>query len=313
MDSQCSTYCYQVVKPLLQYADSVQSKTKQFSELQDKIKEQAAIIVNLNELINHKNLQLEQQIELSASYKSLNQSQQKQILQNENQIANLLSEVKLKDKAINDLQSQDKSKTKEINDLQSEISSKDSQVSVSSEKIKELKDKITAYQQTSSCIGKLTELHTIEVHNTKPQTFTVPCDSKLAGSGWIVIQRRMDGSVNFNRTWSEYKEGFGNLSGEFFIGLEKLHLLTQSQPHELYISLMDFKNKTRYARYSNFVIGSEKEYYELKVLGSYSGNAGDSMKYHKNMKFSTTDRDHDIGNCAIYYSSGWWFDSCYRW
>ncbi|KAL7740482.1 hypothetical protein ACLKA6_007012 [Drosophila palustris] len=50
-DTLCGTYCYQVVKPLLQFADSVKSNTKQFTELQDKIKEQAAIISSLNDRI----------------------------------------------------------------------------------------------------------------------------------------------------------------------------------------------------------------------------------------------------------------------
>ncbi|KAL7740480.1 hypothetical protein ACLKA6_007010 [Drosophila palustris] len=130
------------------------------------------------------------------------------------------------------------------------------------------------------------------------EAFSVPCDSSLAGSGWTVIQRRKDGSVNFNRNWTDYREGFGDLRGEFFIGLEKLHLLTRSQAYELYISLMDFQNETRYARYSDFVVGSEEEDYELKKLGLYSGNAGDSMKRHKNIKFSTPDRDRDTASSS---------------
>ncbi|KAH8273969.1 hypothetical protein KR044_006341 [Drosophila immigrans] len=132
--------------------------------------------------------------------------------------------------------------------------------------------------------------------------------------GWTIIQRRKDGSVNFNRTWSEYKEGFGDERGEFFLGLEKLHLLTQSEPHELFITLEDFANETRYARYNNFLIGNESVLYELKELGTYSGNAGNAMERHTNIKFSTVDRyKHTNDNCAKLYSSGWWFISggCY--
>ncbi|XP_062142804.1 fibroleukin-like [Drosophila sulfurigaster albostrigata] len=144
---------------------------------------------------------------------------------------------------------------------------------------------------------------------------TVSCESSLpeAGTGWTVIQRRKDGSVDFNKTWLEYKEGFGDLRGEFFIGLEKLHLLTQSQPHELYISLEDFSNETRYARYDNFVIGNETDLYRIIELGTYSGDAGDSLEVHKYYKFSTADKDSTYEKCASYFSSGWWFvdNGCY--
>ncbi|KAH8274150.1 hypothetical protein KR044_012512, partial [Drosophila immigrans] len=156
-------------------------------------------------------------------------------------------------------------------------------------------------------------LHAIRVPIA--QTMTVPCDSNLAeaGAGWTVIQRRIDGSVNFNRGWSEYKEGFGDLRGEFFIGLEKLYVLTQHQPYELFISLMDFEDEKRYAKYNYFVIGNEAEFYKLKELGTYSGNAGDAMKFQKNKMFSTADRyNHTSGTCAKSFRSGWWFSSCYN-
>ncbi|XP_016970283.2 fibrinogen-like protein 1 [Drosophila rhopaloa] len=142
------------------------------------------------------------------------------------------------------------------------------------------------------------------------EAFKVPCVS--SPSGWTVIQRRLDGSENFDRNWDDYKRGFGNISGEFFIGLEKLHRMTEARPHELYIKLGMVNGSTSYAQYDDFKVGHEDEFYQLKNLGKYSGNAGDSLTVHKIQKFSTFDRDNDEynGNCAGNENGGWWFYSC---
>lgn len=155
----------------------------------------------------------------------------------------------------------------------------------------------------------------INLKISENNTFPVYCDAELAGSGWTVIQRRKDAQGNFNPSWEEYRLGFGELDDSFFIGLDKLHLLTTSRPHELYIYLRNNGSETRFARYDNFVIGNASEQYKLKSLGTYSGTAGDSLVYHLGMKFSTYDADndeHDSINCGAEWDSGWWFGSCYQ-
>ncbi|XP_073828518.1 microfibril-associated glycoprotein 4-like isoform X2 [Musca autumnalis] len=134
---------------------------------------------------------------------------------------------------------------------------------------------------------------------------------------WTTIARRMDGSVDFYRSWAEYKAGFGNPpSGEFFIGLEKLHLLTTAVPHvELKIVIRSWDNEERYAIYDGFQIGNETEKYRIKLLGAYSGTAGDKMRYHNGQNFTTFDEDNDENvkeNCAKFWNGAWWFNSCYR-
>ncbi|XP_065361801.1 fibrinogen-like protein 1 [Calliphora vicina] len=133
---------------------------------------------------------------------------------------------------------------------------------------------------------------------------------------WQTILRRQDGSQNFNLSWHDYKTGFGNVNGEFFIGLEKLHALTTyADPHELLIILQDFDNQTRYAKYSDFVIGSENENYQIKKIDKFQGDANDSLSQHLNCGFSTYDRDNDnttTSHCAKVFQGGWWFSSCYN-
>ncbi|XP_016981121.1 fibrinogen-like protein 1 [Drosophila rhopaloa] len=155
--------------------------------------------------------------------------------------------------------------------------------------------------------GSPNGIYQIKVRGLEP--FKVSCVS--SPSGWTVIQRRIDGSENFKRNWNDYKSGFGNVSGEFFIGLEKLHRMTEARPHELYIKLGKVDGSTSYAQYDDFKIGSEEEGYELKNLGKYSGEAGDSLSASKNQKFSTFDRDNDNhkGNCPISFG-GWWHNNC---
>ncbi|TMW45943.1 hypothetical protein DOY81_008978 [Sarcophaga bullata] len=107
----------------------------------------------------------------------------------------------------------------------------------------------------------------------------INCNHKLNCDGWIAIQRRINGKVDFYRNWSEYKTGFGDIHGEFFIGLDKLHTLT-----------------------------STLEPVELLIHGNYVGNAGDSFSQHVGYGFTTKDRDNDIYayvNCAILFTAAW--------
>ena len=100
--------------------------------------------------------------------------------------------------------------------------------------------------------------------------FEVYCDQKTAGGGWTVFQKRQDGSVDFFRVWNDYKRGFGNLNGEFWLGLDKINRLTVSSSNKLRVDLEDLEGKTAFAEYSSFAVTSEKAKYQLS-LGSYSG------------------------------------------
>ncbi|XP_064551856.1 ficolin-1-like isoform X2 [Drosophila montana] len=145
------------------------------------------------------------------------------------------------------------------------------------------------------------------------EVMSVYCDVALTGSPWLVIQRRSDVNLNFYRSWSAYKQGFGDLQSSFFIGLDTLNALTVSQPHELYVHLEDFEGQTRYAKYDAFAIGNDANLFGLNTLGNYTGTAGDSLSYQRGMKFTTYDRDNDQSNttnCAVQYTGAGWYNDC---
>ena len=82
-----------------------------------------------------------------------------------------------------------------------------------------------------------------------------------------MFQKRLDGSVDFYLGWSDYKVGFGDLYGEFWLGLDKIHLLTSDNNSMLRV---DFEGNTSYAEYKMVNIMSENDKYKL-ILGNYSG------------------------------------------
>ena len=127
-----------------------------------------------------------------------------------------------------------------------------------------------------------------------------------------MFQRRLDGTVNFQRNRIEYIRGFGNISGEYWLGLEKIYRLTKYDDFEpeLWVDLEDFDGNSRHEHYNRFYINGPGSY----TIYAYdpSGTAGDSLTYHNGKGFSTPDYDVDGngGNCALTNEGAWWFNSC---
>ncbi|XP_065357995.1 microfibril-associated glycoprotein 4-like [Calliphora vicina] len=150
--------------------------------------------------------------------------------------------------------------------------------------------------------------------DSRAKQIMVFCDIESHGGDWLHILRRHDGSENFTRSWSDYVNGFGNVEGEHWIGLENLHALTNyNGRQQLYLYIEGFDGQSSFAVYDNFVIGSARELYELKSLGQYYGMGQDDMTYNVGSNFSTVDKDNDKwskGNCADKYKGGWWYNFC---
>ncbi|XP_019856543.1 PREDICTED: fibrinogen C domain-containing protein 1-like isoform X3 [Amphimedon queenslandica] len=152
------------------------------------------------------------------------------------------------------------------------------------------------------------------VYPIKPDNgpaFQVYCDMETDGGGWTVFQRRQDGSVDFYKYWTDYENGFGDLTGEVWLGLSKIYRLTKEGSNTLRVDLEDFEGNTAYANYSTFSISNASTDFILKVGDYNSGSAEDSMTGHNGRKFSTRDRDNDGNDCAQTFTGAWWYTRCY--
>ncbi|GFR67441.1 ficolin-1 [Elysia marginata] len=130
----------------------------------------------------------------------------------------------------------------------------------------------------------------------------------------MTLDGRAKGDIGFDKTWSEYKNGFGVPPGDFWLGNDAIHALTTKNAYELRIDLRN-RRKYLFAQYSLFKVEDEKNSYRLHV-GSSSGTLHESkyghisgMLYNDRRKFSTKDRDNDpfSGSCSTLLHGGWWY------
>jgi len=146
--------------------------------------------------------------------------------------------------------------------------------------------------------------------------------------GWIIIHQHLGYTFDWQLPWADYKAGFGSINVDFWLGLEKMHLLTSSQPYRLRVEVQQWSTNLWFsAEYWSFKIGDElNDKYRLEVSG-YSGDAGDALQYdrdwagdgkfgyylHDGQKFTTYDEDNDdYGiNCADDRGGGWWYKQCF--
>ena len=120
----------------------------------------------------------------------------------------------------------------------------------------------------------------------------VYCDNCNGGGGWLVVQRRQDGSVDFNRTWLEYEDEFGNLTGEFWYGLRALHCLTGQGDWEMRMDIKLANGTNIFLQYEQFKVASAKDKYRLTIARS-QGTTTNPMASQNGMYFTTKDSDND--------------------
>ena len=119
-------------------------------------------------------------------------------------------------------------------------------------------------------------------------------------------------STFFQRTWDEFKEGFGQnveFDDRYWIGLDRLHDLSQRGCAVRFDVQYADDGTWHHAQYSTFHVGDSADNYRLNIAG-YSGDISDSIfQFHNNAEFSTYDNGPQQA-CTDTYQAGWWYNDC---
>ncbi|XP_030565652.1 angiopoietin-related protein 7-like isoform X2 [Drosophila novamexicana] len=297
-EEECGKYTYKSVRPLLKFIHQMKDEIENNN---NKVEGKDREIKQLQEKLNQRNeLVIEELRAQNDFYKQTIKELTSNVLLIKEEMGKLTSNAfKIKE---------DPKKT--INEKDQRITEIKNEISYFAKKLKNYEEKIVYSECTD--IADAPGIRKIKPDHQDP--FNILCDSATAGPGWMVIQQRINGKENFFRKWVTYRQGFGAFDGDFFLGLEKIHRLTSARPHELYIHMEQFDGIIKYYRYEQFAIAGEVDQYKLITLGKAEGNATDDyLAHHRNMKFTTYDRDNDAwndGNCASNHRGAWWYSYC---
>jgi len=165
---------------------------------------------------------------------------------------------------------------------------------------------------------------------SKHTPLEVFCDMESFGGGWTIIQRRGfqgDKRENFNRTWDEYRQGFGALNADYWLGLENIVALTQYNNQEVLFEFINIINDGLYThgkkvlqtlRYGRFKVEDRVNLYRLQLQDKTDSDSSSPEYYLENqngLPFTTQDRDNTGTNTKdCRHNSGWWLQGaiCHR-
>ncbi|KAK7090977.1 fibrinogen C domain-containing protein 1-like isoform X2 [Littorina saxatilis] len=142
--------------------------------------------------------------------------------------------------------------------------------------------------------------------------FEVQC-SNLDGKLWTVIQAREEFNAadlapdGFDRTYAEYRDGFGKLTGNYWLGLHKVHALTTAVDMSMRLEMYNAQYDLLHGQYDVFRVAGASHNYRLTVAG-HSGNAASTIASDSNgQQFSAKGQDSGGDECPAKFKAGWWY------
>ena len=271
--------------------------------------------------IDSQQMQLDNQKTQLDSQKTQLDSQQAQLDSQKTQLDSQQTQLDSQKTQLDSQQTQLDSQQTQLDSQQTQLDNQKIQLGSLQSQVTGRMDRLEQVATTARDCSELPAGATTGIHLLRPgldhsqSIVEAYCDMDTAGGRWTVFQRRDDiqPRQDFYLGWSDYKHGFGNLTGEFWWGLDYLWQLTsvRGRPFELRIDLQDFDGNTAHAVYKNFSISSEEDGYRLSA-SNYTGDAGDSLSNNVDSPFSTWDRDGDnwTESCAEERQGAWWYGYC---
>ncbi|CAH1795837.1 unnamed protein product, partial [Owenia fusiformis] len=123
------------------------------------------------------------------------------------------------------------------------------------------------------CVERKSGINDIQLPNG--DSFKARCEEN-----WLLVAHRFDGSVDFYRTWAEYKTGFGDPSGEYFIGLDNLGALISDEKMKRYVLKLEFttwSGQTETAEYYIFQMPGYNDGDTSVTMEDFRGSGRDVM------------------------------------
>ncbi|KAK3799723.1 hypothetical protein RRG08_017424 [Elysia crispata] len=148
-----------------------------------------------------------------------------------------------------------------------------------------------------------------------PEPFMVFCQMS-SDPAMTRIQLKVSENMSFNKTWQEFKDGFNfTPQKDFWLGNDKIHYITTSNPHTLVIALV--VDDVVYKQYlHDFIMANETEDYAVTYREAFLNSSLELYLEpcwgNDSIEFSTFDRDNDgmtAIDCATEFGAGWWYQA----